>query len=611
MIWRSQRVQSVAGWRPILLGGFRIDAHLIAAFSAVPWLLAPWFDSHPIAIQINAFYLTLVWLLFVLLEVSTPQFILEYDTRPNRFYIEYLKHPKEVFGMLWKGYKCIVLSATAIVLATTVISYKLLNFYTQPLFQSHWLIALLTTLVSAVLLFGIIRGTLRHRPINPSVVAFCGDTLINSLALNSLYSVLYAMYCIKNERSAEQAYGKMAVEKMLTIIKTQAHITNDAPPPAFPTLHQQQASQQVKKPKNIVLIVEESLGAQYVGNLGGTGLTPCLDQLAATGWNFTRSYATGTRSVRGLEAISAGFPPTISDAAVRLSGAQSQFCTLAQILQPHGYVSRFIYGGEAHFDNMKSFFLGNGFTELHDQPTFIDPAFTGTWGVSDEDMFNKLHGLLLAQKDTDPPTLSLAFSVSNHSPWEYPKNRIEPIGEEASVENTVRYADFAIGQFFAQAQQSHYWDNTLFLIVADHDARVGGKSHIPIRHFHIPALILGGGIQAKQDSRIISQIDLPVTLLSLAGINSEHPMIGHDLTKPESGGRAMMQYGDNYGYLKNNVLTVLEPAHKVSQWLFTAPESYTAIPDIDLALLDESLAHALWPNWAYKNGAHSLPHLRK
>src|SRR5699024_5861167 len=154
----------------------------------------------------------------------------------------------------------------------------------------------------------------------------------------------------------------------------------------------------------------------------------------------------------------------------------------------------------------------------------------GTWGVSDEDMFNKLHDLLTTQKDTDSPTLSLAFSVSNHSPWEYPKNRITPIGDAATVENSVRYADFALGQFFAKARQSHYWDNTLFLIVADHDARVSGKNQIPVRHFHIPAVILGGGIRPRRDDRIISQIDLPVTLLSLAGINSEHPMIGHDLT---------------------------------------------------------------------------------
>src|SRR5690606_37201979 len=125
-------------------------------------------------------------------------------------------------------------------------------------------------------------------------------------------------------------------------------------------------------------------------------------------WTFTRAYATGTRSVRGLEALVAGFPPSLSDAVLRLPDAQSRFFTLAHLLRGRGYRSRFIYGGEAHFDNMKSFFLGNGFDDLHDRKTFRNPAFVGTWGVSDEDMFTRLHELL--DGPSDVPTLTLAGS---------------------------------------------------------------------------------------------------------------------------------------------------------------------------------------------------------
>jgi phosphoglycerol transferase MdoB-like AlkP superfamily enzyme len=310
--------------------------------------------------------------------------------------------------------------------------------------------------------------------------------------------------------------------------------------------------------------------------------------------------------VRGLEAVVAGFPPTVSDAALRLSGAQSNFFTMAQVLKQQGYRSSFIYGGEAHFDNMKSFFLGNGFDDLYDLPTFKNPAFVGTWGASDEDMFNKLHALLDA-KDQQP-SFTLAFSVSNHSPWEYPSGRIDPDGDPATVENTVRYADWAIGQFFDRARQSHYWDNTVFLIVADHDSRVGGASLVPLRHFHIPALILGADVAARRDDRLISQIDLPTTLLSIMGVHCEHPMIGRDLTK-NGGDRAMMQYQDAYGYLKGDKLVVLEPYLDASQYRYQAPETYTPMP-LEPDLAREALAHALWPNWAYRNQGYTLPHLR-
>ena len=161
-----------------------------------------------------------------------------------------------------------------------------------------------------------------------------------------------------------------------------------------------------------------------------------------------------------------------------------------------------------------------------DRADFVDPAFVGTWGASDEDMFNQLDRLLRA--DSDQPTFTLAFSVSNHSPWEYPAGRIQVDGNPATVENTVRYADWALGRFFERAKASPYWENTVFLVAADHDSRVFGASLVPVRHFHIPAVILGAGIEPRRDERLISQIDLAPTLLSLTGVDTEHPMIGHD-----------------------------------------------------------------------------------
>src|SRR3546814_9410575 len=138
-----------------------------------------------------------------------------------------------------------------------------------------------------------------HRPINPSSVAYCGDSMLNTLPLNSLYSVAYAIYSMKNERSAADVYGGMPDQEMNAIVQRSAGLA--AGPADIPTLHVQQPSSPRARPLNIVMIVQERLGAQYVGNLGGAKLTPCLDALAETSWNFTRAYATGTRSVRGLE----------------------------------------------------------------------------------------------------------------------------------------------------------------------------------------------------------------------------------------------------------------------------------------------------------------------
>ncbi|MHB9705381.1 LTA synthase family protein [Alcaligenes aquatilis] len=604
-LWQWPRVRQAGGLLPILIGGLRIDALIIAALSAPVVLLAPWVGHYPVMTTVAAIWFTFAWFLLTLLEVSTPQFIIEYDTRPNRLYVDYLKHPQEVVGMLWKGYR-LMIGIALIGLGLIVYSGWAIFGQVSPDPVMSWWLRPIWMLVGAALCALAIRGTLAHRPINPSSVAWSSDSMLNTLPLNSLYNVAYAIYSMKNERSAQDIYGGMDAAEMNQIVRDAA--TLPAGPDTLPTLHRQTPAQQRERKPNLVLIVEESLGAQYVSNLGGANLTPELDKLAQTGWNFRRAYATGTRSVRGLEAVSAGFPPTVADAVLRLPGSQTRFFTLAQLLKEQGYRSRFIYGGEAHFDNMKSFFLGNGFDELYEQSSFESPEFVGTWGASDEDMFNKLHHLL--SQDKEQPTLTLAFSVSNHSPWEYPAGRIQVEGDPATVENTVRYADWAIGDFFKKARQSDYWDNTVFLIVADHDSRVGGANLVPLRHFHIPALILGGGVPSRQDERIISQIDLAPTLLSLMGIESEHPMIGRDLTQQDSD-RAMMQYFENYGYLKGDILTVLMPHQSPCQYRYTAPDKYEPLEQIDDVLAKEALAHVLWPSWAYHEQAYTLPHLQK
>jgi phosphoglycerol transferase MdoB-like AlkP superfamily enzyme len=604
--WQWRRVKQAGGLLPVLRGGLRIDAHQIAIFAGIPALLAPWLGHFHAAVLVTAIWFQVCWFFLVLLEASTPQFIQEYDTRPNRLYVEYLKHPQEVFGMLWKGYKAVILAALIVLAAFVWLGYELFAFIPpdQPM---AWWARPIFSLVAAAVIFLAVRGTLGHRPINPSTVAWCGDSMVNTLPLNSLYNVFYAIYSMKNERSAQDVYGHMPESDINDIVARCAGIADTAgADPDIPTLHTQIPAIQRARPLNIVMILEESLGAQYVGHLGGAGLTPELDRIAKSAWTFTRTFASGTRSVRGLEAVVAGFPPTISDAVLRLPDSQSHFFTMAQVLKQHGYRSRFIYGGEAHFDNMKSFFLGNGFDELYDLPTFTNPEFVGTWGASDEDMFNRLDTLL--RSDGDQPTFTLAFSVTNHSPWEYPAGRIEPVGSPASVENTVRYADWAIGRFFDKARQAAYWDNTVFLIVADHDSRVFGANLVPLRHFHIPALIFGADVQARQDDRLVSQIDLAPTLLSLAGLQTRHPMIGHDLNGA-AGNRAMMQYGENYGYLKEDALVVLEPHKEPTQYTWAAPDDYTAVA-ADPDLVREARAHVLWPSWAYKNHAYTLPSLK-
>lgn len=564
MAWHIDRVAAADAWWPILVGGLRFDIVALCMLSLPVALLAPWLGHSLLANRLTAYWYRACWLLLAFLEIITPTFIQEYDTRPNRLLVEYLAYPREVAGMLWQGFGSTLLFVSlAITVATAVALWCFRPGTPEPRRGWAWRTSL-SVILLLLMTIGI-RGTLQHRPINPATVAFSNDAMLNTLPLNSFYLASYAIYRMKDERSASALYGSMPADEIVAIVRQDAGMPPRSDDRLPPTWHRQSAPEGMtgRTPRNIVLIVEESLGAQFVGHLGGRPLTPELDALADSAWTFTQAYATGTRSARGLEAIVAGFPPTPAEAVLKLPKAQEGFFTLARLLGRHGYRSRFVYGGEAHFDNMSAFFLANGFDEVIDRKKFVDPQFVGSWGASDEDMFRQVDRLL--REPTDRPTFTLAFSVSHHTPWDYPTGRIQAVGEAATQDNAIRYVDRTLGDFFRRAREASYWKDTLFVVIADHDSRVGGASLVPVSNFHIPAMILGEGIEPRRDPRLTSQIDLAPTLLGLLGLDTRHPMIGRDLNAPAAGGRAMLQYGDNFGWLTPKYLLVLEPGGKSTQ----------------------------------------------
>ncbi|NJS37150.1 MAG: LTA synthase family protein [Brachymonas sp.] len=191
-----------------------------------------------------------------------------------------------------------------------------------------------------------------------------------------------------------------------------------------------------------------------------------------------------------------------------------------------------------------------------------EAKFVGTWGASDGDLFDRAHREFL-QAPKDKPFMALMFSSSNHSPFEFPDGVIELYEQpKATVNNAVKYADHAIGKFFAAAKASPYWENTVFLVVADHNSRVYGNSIFPVSRFHIPALILGGPIKPQRISTLTSQLDLGPTVLSVLGLNTTHPMTGRDLTDPKQQqrmGRSIMQFDQIQAYREADRMVLLQP----------------------------------------------------
>lgn len=614
LFWQHSRLNDGDIW-PIISGAIRIDLSSIGYLATIGvFILILHVVARPkteLFQRIFTLYGSCVVTVVVIVEASTPAFINQYDVRPNRLYIEYLDYPQEVFSMLVHGHLFAMLSTLLLASLTSVYSYRLLcRAFTQPpsLKKASNLPILMAALI--ICLFAA-RGTLNHRPLNPALVYFSQDSLVNSLVLNSTYSVAFALKNMGNEKSASNLYGTMPRQQIIDTVK-KASYRKQFVAGNIPTLaHNKPFVSGVKK--NLVIILEESLGARFVGELGGLDITPELDKLYQQGWGFDNLYATGTRSVRGIEAITTGFTPSPSRSVVKLSKSQHNFFSLADVLSQEGYKTQFIYGGESHFDNMKSFFLGNGFNDIVDINHIDNPQFISSWGVSDEDLFNQADKELTKLSNSTEPFFSLVFTSSNHDPFDIPQGKVSlPKGhnpENYKRDLAIKYADYALGKFINKAKTRSYWENTVFLVVADHDVRVFGSEPVPLKSFHIPAVVLNSDMKSKRDPRLVSQIDLPVTLMSLLGIDQATPMLGFDLTKSYPVERAMMQYYDNFAYLENDRAVILMPNQQTSYWRYnkqTKIQEKNEQLNVDQTLAEKALAHVLFSNLAYTEQLYRL-----
>jgi len=618
VLWQIERLDTFDNIMTLLFNGLRIDLSALGYLLILPAIIHPWLMiSRYQQIWLKAlkviFFCIFISVLFF--ELATPAFINEYGFRPNRLFIEYLAYPNEVMKMLFNGHLFTLVIVFSLLLIPSKLFWHTLDKLIATKTPSNAL-SLKSASISFITLFLVLalcaRGTIGHRPINPALVYFSTDPMINSLTLNSIYSVAHAYKQLGAEKNASKIYGKMATDKVIKLVQQQTGLAplafnNKAQPSLAARLPVYQG-----KPKNLVIILEESLGAQFVSSLGGLPLSPEINKLNNEGWAFKNLYATGTRSVRGIEAVITGFTPTPARAVVKLDKSQNGFFTIASLLAQHNYSTQFIYGGESHFDNMKSFFLGNGFTDIVDFKDIEKPQFVGSWGASDEDLFKQADIELTKLHDSNKPFFSFIFSSSNHDPFEIPAGVITPIDytveqlrqydeKELSRHKAIQYADYALGKFIAKAKQQPYWQDTIFLVVADHDARALGSDLVPIKNFHIPGVILNSAKQQFSDERVVSQIDLAPTLLSLMGVTNYSPMLGHDLNNPEVSERAMMQYADNFAYMQNDEVTILQPQKDPISFSYNFKEKQLTAKKLNLPLSEVALAHALWGSLAYEN----------
>jgi len=501
--------------------------------------------------------------LFGLLFIAASELVFwgEFGTRFNFIAVDYLVYTTEVIGNIRESYPLgtwISLLAIATLVVVWLSRGGLQARDGGTTFLQRSKVVLVWLLVTVVLAVGI-KGTLKDRTDN---------AYVNELSGNGVFEFFAAF------RSSHLDYSRfyrtlpddVAFKRVRELVKTpEATYVSDDPH----DLTREIRHAGPEKHLNVVLISVESLSADFLSEFSNNkrgNITPNLDALTNQSMFFDNLYANGTRTVRGLEALSLSVPPTPGDSIVKAHNNENLF-SAANVFNDRGYQSDFVYGGYGYFDNMNYFFAHNGYraVDRNDIGKGETIHHENVWGVADEDLYT----LALKQMDEahaqGKPFFLHIMTTSNHRPFTVPANRVPQ--KNGTREAAVAYTDWSIADFIKRAKDKPYFDDTVFVITADHCASSAGRSSVPINRYHIPLWIYSPKhIPPQRVSRQMAQVDIIPTVMGLLNFSYRSRFFGADIFQLEPGReRAFPATYEKLGYLHSDVLTVLEPQRKLEQ----------------------------------------------
>ena len=496
---------------------------------------------------------------FFVLFVAFSQFIFwnEFHRNFNFIAVDYLVYSTEILGTFVETYNVFVIIAAFVVLLATAVSYHSTIFphHFQPV-KWRMNIAVVIAAIGLPFLFPqfVHDGWRACASCNQYNVEIAGNgafsfvhAYLNSdLDYRTFYVVQDKNLVLQSLREQLQAPNSTFVgsEGITRIVNNKNSLSGRHP--------------------NIVVIAMDSLDPDYLEGMGDKAFQmPKLNEVAKQSYVFTNMLATGTRTVRALESISLSVPPTPGKSLLRYHESQG-LQSLGEILSGSGYENEFFYGGYAYFDNMRDFYVSNGFA-VHDRIKLKSesPDDETVWGVADEVLYDEVLHSLDRNYLSDSPSYSLVMTTTNHQPYRFPKGRV--LVEQGSREGSVAYTDWALGDFLQKASKKLWFNNTVFVIVSDHQADIIGKSGLPVDQYRIPCLIYAPGLVAPQkNDRLISQMDLAPTLLGMLGISYTSNFVGRDINQVAPGDeRAFISTYQFLGYVRGDKLVILSPGKQV------------------------------------------------
>ena len=587
----------------IFLIGFFYDL-VVSSFFAIPvalycWLMKDsWYKKKWQRIPLFVLFFILIFIL-VANAGSEIVFWNEFNVRFNFIAVDYLIYTNEVIGNIMESY-----NMPLIISAVLLLVVMLLFLARKKLIASQQVsmrFGKRTIFFTGFLLLPAAGYFL----VNNHFKNISNNNYVNELAGNGTYEFGAAFW--HNEIDYQQFYTGRNDTANFAVLRNLLKAPNAVFIGDPLSIERKITSDSPEHKWNVVLISVESLSGDYLAYFGNQKrITPFLDSLIPQSLFFSNFFASGTRTVRGLEAITLAIPPTPGQSIVRRPNNEGLF-SLGSVLKGKGYDVNYIYGGNSFFDNMGYFFSHNGYKVLdkRDIPQAM-VNHTTAWGIDDEASFNFTIEQCDDSYKNGRPFFNHMMTISNHRPYTFPDGRIDILSSSQSMEGGVKYTDYAIHKFLTDAAKKPWFDNTVFVIVSDHCSRSAGKTDLPVNRYRIPCLIFAPKlIKPSIEQRLTSQIDLAPTLLGLLNTNYTSKFFGNDIYKsPVVNDRVFISTYQNLGYIKNGKLVILSPQKKIATY---QPDFMTGaavqLPDTD-SLTNEAIAWYQGASYLFKNGKY-------
>lgn len=361
---------------------------------------------------------------------------------------------------------------------------------------------------------------------------------------------------------------------------------------------------------NVIQITVESLSYEFLHDAAKYGnLTPYLSELESKSLVFDNFYATGTRTDRGMEALTLSIPPTPGRSLIKRPNNAGLF-TLGSLFRAKGYETAFIYGGYGYFDNMNSFFGNNGYRVIdRNSVSKDDVTFANAWGACDEDLYSwTIREADSLFKNSKKPFHFFVMTTSNHRPFTFPDGRIDLPSKISERRGGVKYSDYAIGKFLRDAEEKPWFKNTIFVIVADHCASSAGKNELTVENYHIPLIIYspGGQFPKGHVKTVTSQMDFAPTLLGLLNWSYPSRFFGHDVLNIDPvEGHALVGNYQKLGHIEDGKFVMLKPVRKTVSSHHDFATGLTRTEQLETESWIETVSYYQVASYLYKNALYS------